>query len=452
MVAVKAEYSRPRQIEKMRRILQALVALAALQIAPLLIKVQEKSRGVIDAVLVAEEQSTLVPAAGTNGGVAAGDGTKNPQDDDEEERLAVLISGQCSRFIYRDQAGPLFEFNTQRRLTSGNGGRTVPPKIDVFISLQCEMSNSGNSSSSSQNGTTAVVKAARPWAGYIETPSYISTLNISDIKYWFGEVRGANRVEVKVLEEANMESVDEQVLRHTTQLFQPKGEKRSFDLTAKATQEWGGRWKAEMRKFYNRHAVYRMARKSSSSSARRGGGHKYSGYVYLREDNYFIRPLNVDDVYYDKIANRSRVDRDGGGGSEAEEDEDEEKPFVVVDKPCAFYNAYSDKAYLTNQPGADLLFGPTYSEFLEKMKRYVLYWYFRSTAAVTRKGQFYMPEAYVADSLSNAVVEQTDLYRMDVRYNRGERCAPRLYHKCMARAVKDLARSEHGIDQCGNKK
>jgi hypothetical protein len=317
-----------------------------------------------------------------------------------EERIAVLISGQCHRFIYRDQSGPLFGFSSNRNRTE--------PKVDVYIFLQCA-SNNGSAENT----------IVQPYQGFVENPPYMLTLNITDIEYWYKRERGASKVTVKTVDDAHMEEMDRTILKHATNLFQNRRQKIKFNLTEMALNERV--WKSETRKFYNRHVVYTMAAEHRD---------RYSGFVYMREDNYFLQTLNLDEAYF----GNNRAFMPG-------------LPFVAVDRHCMWYGAYSDKLYVANQMGADLLFAPSFPEFIERMKRYVLFWYYRHTGSTLHFRQPQQAEAYVADTLSTAHVETMDMLRMDVRYNNGQLCVPKLYLNCMPKGTQALSKLQ-GLGMC----
>jgi hypothetical protein len=231
---------------------------------------------------------------------------------------ALLISGQCQRFIYREQSGPLFQWEM--------GGGATPPKMDVYIALHC--------------GTRAI-----PYTGELDTPPYINetNLNVSDIQYWFQSVRGANTVTVQLFDDVAMDAVDEEMLSFAVGVRgSAQGELRQF-----VNQFWGPQMKANLRMFFLRHAAFQM----SINSDHHHHGQSYNAYTYWREDNYFFHPLQMSG---DSFGN------------------DTTQPYVVVDRACEF-NSLSDKMYMMNREGANLLFDSTRSSFLRKMKHWVLF-------------------------------------------------------------------------------
>jgi len=170
-----------------------------------------------------------------------------------------------------------------------------------------------------------------------------------------------------------------------------------FDALKKSTSH---DFHGESRKFYNRYLAYEMTMQ---------GQRKYSAYVYMREDNYFVKPLDLDQVFFNSARAVSRA-----------------APFVAVDAPCSM-GRYSDKFYVTNKLGADLLFAGNFDEHVERMKHYVLRWHYFSTQSRMpyQPGQ---PEAFTADLLSTAQVQRVNMHRMDVRYVGNKLCSPGLYY------------------------
>jgi hypothetical protein len=293
---------------------------------------------------------------------------------------ALLISGQCYRFIYREQSGPLFEWHPPPSYPL----LCAPPTIDVYIALHC--------------GTRA-----KPFRGELDAPPYINetNLNVSDIQYWFQSVRGANTVTVQLFDDVAMDAIDQEMLSFAVSVRgYAEGELSQF-----VNRFWEPRMKANLRMFFLRHAAFQM-----SITDRRG--QSYNAYTYWREDNYFFHPLNIS------------VDSFGN---------DTTQPYVVVDEPCEF-GSYSDKMYVMNREGANLLFDSTRSSFLKKMKHWVLF-----SKLLDKKRYPFQTERFLHDLLTTAVVEKRVLNRIDVRYVNGSLCTHWLYFKCMPEYIKQEA-------------
>jgi UDP-arabinose 4-epimerase len=301
--------------------------------------------------------------------------------EEKQKFQAVLISGQCQRFIYRDQLGPLFELYLNP---------LCAPKIDVYVALHCG-------------------ESAKPWTGVVDSPSYINdtNLNVSDIQYWFQSVRGANTVQVKIFDDVAMEAVDQEVFSFATNV-------RGSDVTA--LREFVNasskiRWKPHSRMFFLRHAAFRMSISDQQS---------YHAYTYWREDNYFFSPLDMAGDFFGNHTSQ---------------------PYVVVDELCEF-GSYSDKMYIMNRAGAELLFDSTRSDFLKKMKNWVQF-----AKVQNDQGDPFQTERFLHDILSLAVVQKRVLMRVDARYMNGTLCIPGLYYHCLTSDLKAKA-GLVGLHQC----
>jgi hypothetical protein len=297
----------------------------------------------------------------------------------QPRRVALLIAGQCPRFVYREQSGPLFDSTR----TMHNDTEYL---VDVYIALQCG-------------------EAVRAYIGTVDSPPYMKTLDIADIQEWYLN-RGAASVTVRIVSSATMNEAFEDIALQATGTVRHLEGFNASDVPC---------WDAEVRKFYLRHLVFAMSlRKRRVSDA----------YVFVREDNFFLTRLNLDDVFFSK-------------------QKSPEVPYVIVDKHCEF-GAYSDKMYVSNHLGAALLFSSTKAEFMSWMKRFLMVGLF------LRRRDFWKPyqaEVYVQDTLNGAEVERIDLARVDTRYQRGVKCIPTLYFDCMPNTTQALA-FEQGLVPC----
>jgi hypothetical protein len=315
-------------------------------------------------------------------------GTDQTKEEDEERSLAVLLSGQCSRFVYKNQEVPFF---------------TGTEKWEVFIALQCG-------------------EQKKPMYGdTVDSPPYMKTVNVTDITDWY-TAKGAASVEVKIIDDHTMDKRFEQITTFATRIHGEEGRdggsqiadgirKGRFIANGHALR-WH-RWSTEARKLYLRHVVYAMASRKN-----------YDAYVYMREDNYPLEPLDMNQAYF-SLSGQA----DG--------------PLVVVDEHCTFEGSYSDKMYLANGQGADLLFGGTMPDFLQKMKLYALMGFYRKDFT----GEPLQPEAFVHDSLQIARVVKYNMKRTDVRYKANQKCVPQIYYWCMPWETR-AAMSEHNIVVC----
>jgi len=110
-------------------------------------------------------------------------------------------------------------------------------------------------------------------------------------------------------------------------------------------------------------------------------------------------------------------------------------PAVVVDRDACYYGAYSDKAYVTNQLGAQLLFGRSWLDFVSFVSRWLrvggrLRGVFRGAR---RKAPSFQTEGYLGFSVLGAAnVTERGLNRTEMRYVDGRLCVPVGYWRCSA--------------------
>jgi hypothetical protein len=176
------------------------------------------------------------------------------QSTDNRESVALLIAGQCHRFIYRDQSGPLFQTSSES---------ATPFTLDVYINLQCG-------------------GAQRAHVGQADAPPYMETLNITDIKEWY-TARGADSVTIQILDPEHMDYAFEETSYQATTVYRNNIGYKLSDMTS-----WA-RYSNELRKFYARHVTFAMTQKQ-----------KYSAYVFWRDDNYFFTPIDMEQVFFSR--------------------------------------------------------------------------------------------------------------------------------------------------------
>jgi hypothetical protein len=258
--------------------------------------------------------------------------------------------------------------------------------VDVYIALQCG-------------------DAVRVYIGTVDPPPYLKTLDITDIQEWYLN-RGAASVTVRIVSSATMNEAFEVIALQATGTVRHLEGFNASDVPC---------WDSEVRKFYLRHLVFAMSLRNRRV---------YDAYVFVREDNFFLTRLNLDEVFFSR-------------------QKSPELPYVIVDKHCEF-GAYSDKMYVSNHLGAALLFCSTKAEFMSWMKRFLMVGLF------LRRREFWKPyqaEVYVHDTLHGAEVERIDLVRVDMRYQQGVKCIPTLYFYCMPNTTQALA-FEQGLVPC----
>jgi len=309
----------------------------------------------------------------------------------QEDAIAVLITGQCQRFVYRDQEEPLFSFT----------GNSIRPIVDVYIALHCG----------------AKVRAK----GKLRTPPYMENPDLDDIKQWY-KSKGANNTFIRIIDDEHIEQKQKVVEEFVLHLHNA-GAEADESLMKIKDDVYKHRWVVELRKFYMRNMVYRMTRQQ-------GPDHNhYDWYVLWREDNLFMSPLDIYGAVQQGM---------GDSGSS------QKKTKVWVDKPCRF-GSYSDKIYIGNEQGMDLLFGKSFAEYMIMMKEYVLSTFVRKL--YQHHFMVDQPEQWVHDRLLVAAVGEIDMKRIDARYEGEQRCIPKMYYSCMPNETLSMAR-ERGIEEC----
>jgi len=306
--------------------------------------------------------------------------------------IAVMISGQFNRFIFKEMSGPMVAASSS---TCGN------PIIDVYIVLH--------------RG-----KVTKPWTGEVSTPPYINdNITILDIEQYYKEKRGANEVFVQFVDDDYMKSFDDDLMGHFTSRRLPK------EYLALVNEHYERRIFASTRWIYLRHLVYSMAVKHQKT---------YSIYVSQREDALFLEPLNFTSIGFD-----TQISTQINGEpikSQWYSDLKDARSYIFLEKWCKF-SSYSDKIHIGNDVAMATLWGKTWLDFVDLMIRYTDFGY-------AKQGARYDPfqtEAYIQDLLHNATVNEVDLKRVDMRYVNGKRCVPKIYHKCQPQATKEILSS-----------
>ena len=263
-----------------------------------------------------------------------------------------------------------------------------------------------------------------------------------DLRQWY-QKRGARNVVVQMFDDAHMAERQAAVEQHI--LHPHSSEFKATDLEDMAReveQARGGRWSAELRKFYLRHFVYHLSTITDN---------RYDWYVFGREDNYFVTPLDLHDIGK-RLEQQEENNNNNNNSSMLDPPLDNKTlPLVAVDDACRF-GSYSDKMYVANAPGADLLFGRTWVDYVNQMKQYVMWMAYRWIHIKPNSVRKYQPEAFVHDRLSTARVITVDMQRVDLRYVAKEsgphRCIPPTYYKCLSATTRKRSAEEHGLDAC----
>jgi hypothetical protein len=216
----------------------------------------------------------------------------------------------------------------------------------------------------------------RPWNRVITGVPYTTTTDEVVVRY---KQRGARSVHVKWISDSDQKNM------HATV-------EGTFDAGQKALvdRHRARRVDSNMNMMWLRHVAFTMALEHGT----------YDGYTYWREDNLFFTPLK-ESVFPTPDGAR-----------------------MVVDSYCG-WGSYSDKIYVANTGGANLLFDRSFEEFKQKMQRWVQW-------ASHRGGDRFQSEAFLQHvlTLGSATVTKVDLMRADVRYARGRLCLAGGYAHC----------------------
>ena len=276
--------------------------------------------------------------------------------------LALMISGQLSRFTWRAQSNVLVESSDSICL----------PVVDVYIAII--------------NAT-----GVKPFSGHIdETTPYQNLSNTKSLQQWF-RARGARYVHVKWLSDDDMSRMQTSV-ENTLSLA------NDTDARAFIEQHRKRQWEPNLRMMYTRHVAFEMTCAQT-----------YSMYTYWRDDNYWIEPLRLADVRIVASDLKARI---------------------VGDKHCGFGSG-SDKLFIANAAGAQLLFDDSWTAFSRKMVDWFAFAFSRAHVRV-QFGSPFQTERFLKHVMGNALVVRLDMKRADVRYVDGVLCATPIYikYKC----------------------
>jgi hypothetical protein len=207
---------------------------------------------------------------------------------------------------------------------------------------------------------------AKPWDGTIESIPYPTSTTTLVSHY---QRRGARHVHVKWISDADLAHM----ITAVSPLF---------------TSQLPTRLNSNIKMLWLRHVVFSMSQTH---------GVEYDGYTYWREDNLFYSPLE-EGLFPSSLGAK-----------------------VLVDKWCGF-GSYSDKIYVANLAGANLLFDRSSEQFQQKMQVWVHY--------AKRKHHEFQTESLLGHVLSAATVKKVDFKRSDVRYVNNIFCRPHMYSQC----------------------
>eukprot|EP00401_Gymnodinium_catenatum_P043825 CAMPEP_0117538430 /NCGR_PEP_ID=MMETSP0784-20121206/42475_1 /TAXON_ID=39447 /ORGANISM="" /LENGTH=227 /DNA_ID=CAMNT_0005335045 /DNA_START=475 /DNA_END=1158 /DNA_ORIENTATION=- len=212
---------------------------------------------------------------------------------------------------------------------------------------------------------------------------------------------GADSVQLKVLSEEQMRW--DKILASIKVRASKKAQKSVEELwdMAQKVKYFKERFGPNIHMMYVRHLVYAEALRKESELP-----FQYSEFLYLREDSVFVtanynRPTTVALLVT-------------------------QKPTVIVDSWCG-WGYYSDKTYITNRPGADILFG----KIVETVTENLAEWLARSF----ERHEMFSTELWFSDMFErhDVDVQKRDFGRQEMRYHDGADdgpCVPALYWDC----------------------
>lgn len=286
--------------------------------------------------------------------------------------MAFLISGQLYRFIYKDQEGPL--------VAAPPSPNCPAPTVDVHILMH--------------NGTAAGTNH-----GVVTSTPYAANSTIDDIQRWYRN-RGANKVYVRLVDDEFLDKFKEDLWSQVS----TRHLKKKKEFVAFLEEYAKTRFHPYSNMFYKRHLAYQMTQPR-----------QYDAYVSMREDNYFIEPLNWTALEYD---NRKAKDSSA--------------PYLMVEKFCEWWGANSDKLHIGNAAGMTALWGDNWKEFVDLMIRWTDHAYIRKTLDEFKDP--FQTESFLTDLMISFTILRRDLKRIDLRYNGEHLCVHEVYLDCTGKA------------------
>jgi len=314
--------------------------------------------------------------------------------------VAWLISGQMSRFIYKDSA---------RFLDGGiqglsgctdyaKQGAICPIVVDVHIALADTHVSGfrGNQYELPKYGAGAFTRSAIV-AHYKAFGAHDATVRIVSGNQFEEDVKG---IRVEFLAQAKAMSHGE-----------PAPLDGGWHVHGVNVQERSAaRLEQNGNMMYLRHLAY-----SSAVETEKNMRYKYTHVLYTREDNVFVHPPYT-------LLQLAR-DMDNGADPSAS------PASVLVDKHCGWGGFYSDKLYFASRKGIDILFARRRAEHISQMAQWI-----NMALTATEYKDPLKTEEYFKRLLdgAHANVTKFEFMRFDARYVEGasEPCIPEIYRKC----------------------
>jgi len=361
--------------------------------------------------------ATLQPSGGLHQQalVTEGPGREPPR------AVAWLISGQVSRFIYKDATK---FFDRGIRAWSGCSDydkqhAECPIFLDVHIAL-------ANTTVTGFRGAEYQLPAYED--GAFQEPAIAAHIALQDKETLRVSARtqqhvalikdeftrsGAREVRVSIVSGDQFDK-DVKVLREEI-LAKAKATSNGaigpFEepWTKKVKEQSSFRFETNGNMMYLRHLAY-----SSAVEAEKSLPYKYTHVLYTREDNVFAHPPYT-------LLQLAR-DMDNGADPSAP------PRSVLVDDHCG-WNFYSDKLYFASRQGIDILFSRTRAEHVSQMAQ----WINMAWTATNNKDPL-MTEEYFKRLLdgAHANVTKFDFSRFEAKYVHGSSvpCIPFTYWRC----------------------
>jgi len=356
-----------------------------------------------------------------SGGLQQQDLDVKGPDRDQKRFVAWLISGQVSRFIYKDSSrfidGGLRGWSGCVGYARGD----CPMSVDVHIAL-------ANTHVAQFYGPRYALPTYEDGA-FEESAvaSHYSNMRLGaamqqKVALIKDEFRGsgAREVRVRILSgeqfEENAKTFRGSILTRAKTLAQDMNNMNpeQFDRFWRKMPGHYNRFEQNGNMMLLRHLAYGLA-----VEAERSLPYKYTHVLYTREDNIFVHPP------YTLL----QLARDMDSGAEPSRS----PASVLVDSHCG-WKAWSDKLYFASRRGIDILIARTAEAHASQMARWIN---MAPTSKVSRDPL--MTEEYFKRLLEDAHANVTkfDFARTEARYTQGaqEPCIPDLYFQCTSVAV-----------------
>lgn len=307
--------------------------------------------------------------------------------------LAIVISGQVSRFVYQHSLASIID--AIRLLLDCRGNTSSCRGVaDVYIVL----------------GDTRVT----PWTGSYDRPPYADDVRTKpeQVRSYY-TAKGINGVSLCVYSKQEFDRMIDD-LEAQVALEGSRSVGSSPQAFRSTWKKFENRWLPSRGMHLLRYLAYQ-----SSLDAERNLPYNYSHFLVMREDNVFLEDVDLKKLVLD-------LDTLQPPRSTA--------PAVLVDAKCG-WGFFSDKLWLANRGAASVLFGGTPEEHVRHMAVLLLGGNFFSQTGMKKgmKSPGIQPENYYQFLLevAGAKVKKVAFNRTDLRFVAGQgACIPSLYYGC----------------------